>query len=107
MTRNAPYPSMRLSAKISAHENQPADASTKPDYALIKTLRSVRDDGYEAITAIEHYDPDFSIDLSRCVSRKEADALLDTWLEKRMAVLKHTCSELERTWRESRASSAS
>ena len=64
----------------------------------------MRDDGHEAITAIERYDADFSNDLSRCVSGKEAGALLDAWLEKRMTVLKRTRSELERTWQEGRAS---
>lgn len=105
MTRRDLYPSTRLSAKISVHEHNPADASIKPNYALIEKLRSVRDDGYEAITAIERYDPDLSIDLSRCVSSKDVDALLDAWFEKRLTVLRNTRNELERTWRENRPSS--
>ncbi|XYD11966.1 hypothetical protein R1A27_32955 (plasmid) [Methylobacterium sp. NMS12] len=44
------------------------------------------------------YDPDFSIDLSRC--RIEADALLERWHARRVAVLDDTRATLKRLWRE-------
>ncbi|KAF1856455.1 hypothetical protein Lal_00045306 [Lupinus albus] len=74
-TRETLYPETRSSARLTARGVSPdgAEPST-PDYPMIEALRAAREQGYDALTAAERYDPDFSIDLSRCQTAKEADA---------------------------------
>lgn len=73
--------------------------SSKPEYQLIDHLRIARANGDEAMTAAEQYDPDFSIKLSNCTSDEAAEALLADWLDRRVAVLKHTQDALREAWR--------
>jgi len=70
-----------------------------PDYALVRRLRAVRDEGQEAMSALEHYDPNFSLRLSECEDEAAAIGHLKDWLERRVTVLEQCRSRLEETWR--------
>ena len=79
------------------------DRPGRPDYDLVAHLRAVRTAGDEAMTAVEEYDPDFSLKLSNCRSLEAAEALLAEWLDRREAALRHTQAELHRVWVEAQA----
>ncbi|GJE79071.1 hypothetical protein [Methylorubrum thiocyanatum] len=105
-TRETLYPGTRLSAKTDPRGVAVTDGHPgQPDYALIEALRAAREQGYDAITAIERYDPDFSVDLSRCRDEAEADWLLERWHARRSAVLDETRTTLKRIWADSRRAS--
>ena len=100
-TRETLYPGTRLSAKVPPRDNCPDSSEPEqPNYPLIEALRAAREQGYDAITAVERYNPDFSIDLSRCHIEAEAEALLERWYARRVAVLDDTRETLRRLWRE-------
>lgn len=94
MTTHPLYPQGRASALPSASGEHPAPT----DYELVKRLRYVRADGDEAMTAVEEFDPDFSLKLSACGDPAAADALLADWLRHRTEVLERTQRRLRETW---------
>ena len=95
------YPQGRASALPSYGKH-----SERQDYELVEHLRAVRVQGDESMTAIEQYDPDFSLKLAACREQPEAEALLEEWLQRRVAVLERTRTELKRVWQETIASRA-
>ncbi|SDM30715.1 hypothetical protein SAMN05216360_101500 [Methylobacterium phyllostachyos] len=102
-TRETLYPGTRLSVHLTERGMTPDGGEPEqPNYTLIEALRTVRDEGYDSITAVERYDPDFSIDLSRARTEAEADALLERWHARRAAVLDETRAKLKRTWSDGR-----
>lgn len=101
-TRETLYPETRLSAHLTQRGAMPGDEAEQPNHPLIEALRAVREQGYEAMTAAERYEPDFSIDLSRCRDAAEADALLERWRAHRTAILDDTRATLRRVWMERR-----
>lgn len=50
------------------------------------------------MTALEEYDPDFSLTLSECHDKEEASRLLDSWFQRRTNVLRKTQARLEEAW---------
>ena len=74
----------------------------KPDYDLVAHLRTMRVNGDEAMTAVEQYDPHFSIKLSACMMADDAEALLAAWFERRVSVLLRTQEELRHAWQSAR-----
>ena len=87
------YPRGRLSAPLarpgSTHE-------IRRD--LIEALRAIRREGDDDVIGIDRYDPDFSVKLSACDNREQAQPLLDEWLRKRVSVLELTRNRLLRAW---------
>lgn len=99
-TRETLYPETRLSAPLTARGvGSDATEPPLPDYPMIEALRAAREHGYDAITAAERYDPDFSLDLSRCQTAKEADAMLERWYKHRAAILDETRASLREIWK--------
>ena len=97
MTARPLYPRGRLSAPVSGpHGEHPVHI----DHQLICRLRDARAEGDEALTAAEHYDPDFSVKLSACTREADANELLEEWFERRIAVLKQTQAHFRRLWDE-------
>jgi len=94
------YPSGRLSVPIAGPHGE---RHVRQDHELISRLRDARAQGAEAMVAVERYDPDFSVKLSACTEGTDADQLLDEWLERRLAVLKGTQSQLRHLWHEAQA----
>lgn len=98
MSQDSKHRPGRLSAPVQ-NLNSHADHATRVTaYGLIETLRSIRAQGTVDMTAIDAYDPDFSVKLSACSKQSEAEQLLDDWLARRMSVLKHTRNSLLRSW---------
>lgn len=103
MTSNPHYPTGRASAPTADVGIVTQDGHIpRPDYDLIERLRAVRANGDEAMQAAEQYDPNFSLKLSACEAPGDAEALLDAWLDHRVAALRRTQSELRRVWQEGR-----
>lgn len=100
MTTRPLYPSGRLSAPI----RKPGEHAGPPDYDLIARLRTVREQGDDAMTAVEQYDPDFSVKLSACTEITSAEQMLDEWLSRRLDVLRRTQSQLRDLWQSTRQS---
>ena len=94
MTWRQLYPAGRASALCNPLKKAPLPS---PD--LIDHLRAVRESGDRAMTAVEQYDPDFSLKLSACTDEAAAERLLEDWLARRFAVLKRTQSDLRKVWR--------
>jgi hypothetical protein len=91
-------------ARASALPN--SDRPGRPEYDLIARLRAVRQQGDEAMTAVEEFDPDFSIKLSNCATDEAAEKLLADWLEHRTRVLRQVQDGLQQAWRHARRSEA-
>ena len=103
-TRETLYPGVRLGVKVDQRGVGPDSAEPEqPDRGLIEALRLVREQGYDELTAVERYDPDFSIDLSRCHTTAEVDDLLDRWYTRRTQHLDGIRAALKRTWSEHKA----
>ena len=102
MTTRPLYPKGRASAPPFTVGASPDGHAGRPDYDLIARLRAVRASGDEAMTAAEEYDPNFALKLSACFIEDDADRLLDTWLSRRVAVLRRTQAELRRVWQDAR-----
>lgn len=95
MTCHPVYPS-RLSAPVSGpHGERPIVI----DHKLISQLREARELGDNSMTAIEQWDPDFSVKLSACSKESDAQELLDKWLSLRLGVLKGVQQNLYQIWR--------
>ena len=77
----------------------------RADYQLVEKLRAIREQGDEAMTALEQYDPEFSLKLAACREPADAEALLADWLGRRTDALKRTEAELLRLWREAQPAS--
>lgn len=104
MTTRPLYPRDRASAPVDDPGGKRPGYS---DYDLIAQLRAVRDEGNEAMTAAEQYDPDFGIKLSSCANEAEAEQLLDEWLARRVDVLRRTRAHLRQVWKAARPKSDS
>ena len=97
MTTRLLHPHGRASALPDGEAGR--EHSIKPEYDMIAHLRIARENGDEAMTAAEEYDPDFSIKLSNCVTDEAAETLLAEWLDHRLSVLKRTQEALRQAWR--------
>lgn len=102
MVEHPSYPQGRASA-LPAFGTR----AERQDYKLVEHLRAVRLQGDDAMTALEQYDPDFSLKLAACRETLEAEALLAEWLQRRINVLERTQAELKRAWGEARTSGCS
>ena len=89
MTSRPLYPHGRASALAPSGTH-----SGKPDYDLVARLHSIRAGGDEAMTAVEQYDPNFSLKLVACKDAAEAGTLLAAWLQRRVDALTRTQPEL-------------
>lgn len=97
MTSRPLYPGGRASALTGVSH------AGRTDYDLVSHLRAIRTDGDEAMFAVERYDPDFSLKLAASSGADAAEKLLAEWLERRIAMLKRTQTELRRVWSEAKA----
>ena len=98
MTSRQLYPHGRLSAPMRGA----GEHAGRPDYDLIARLRGVREQGDEAMTAVERYDPDFSVKLSACTDTSSAERMLAEWFARRADVLTRTQSQLRELWQSAR-----
>lgn len=90
----------RIQGRLSAPIHNPlGEKPGRPDYALIAHLRAIRQEGDEAMAAVERYDPDFSVKLYACLEEKAAENLLDDWFARRVDVLKRTQEHLREVWK--------
>jgi hypothetical protein len=91
---------MRIQARLSAPVHNPlGEKQGRPDYALIARLRAIREEGDEALAAVERYDSDFSLKLYACIEEAAAERLLDDWLGRRVDVLRRTQGHLREIWK--------
>lgn len=100
MAEHPSYSKGRLSAPITASvgvDGAHHDVS-RPSYDLIHTLRAIRREADDAMTAVEEYDPDFSVKLSACVDQAQATLLLDEWLSRRVSMLTAAQARLRQAW---------
>ena len=92
------YPQGRLSAPIVDPALRETDHPQHTDYPLVHVLRTIREEGDSDLSAVEAYDPDFSVKLSSAATPDDATALLDHWLDRRLQVLKATQARLREAW---------